>query len=720
MKPIIYPSILALLSMALVSCEPPSAPNNAAADEARQKLEETQAAYEQQAADMQARSAELQQQLADLEKSIKDKENAELQAKLDAIQLENEKLMAEAEAARQKSDELRDQLDAVQTTPTPTPYPQQAPNYNDQPWEDDNADYSMFYEELNPYGQWLEVEGYGYAWQPNLATRSTWRPYVDGRWVWSDHGWAWDTPEPFGWATYHYGRWVQINRRGWVWVPGREWAPAWVSWRSGDDCVGWAPLPPIRRHGFTSIGYECDVNYGLSPSSYIFIEANNFGRSSYVNVCLSLSNITGFFQQTVNVTNIIQINQQQTNIYVNRGGPDRRWLEKRIGRPVPVAPVRVAKTLERPELVKADSDGVRPLIAAPLPSGRGDRPSRGPKAATKIARPAIVDAWSEVPSDRRQSLRDAVSRQAKGPKPTVVNELPETPGRDHEPTPRPEVRPGIPLPGTPATTPDRMADRDRDRRPDNTPRPGMRPGTNDEAAQKAELARREAEAAKSREAAAESMKKAEMDRRQRDEDMLRNRKAQMNQAQELSRQKAEAAKAKQAEEAQQTEMKRRMRDAEAMKAKQEDLVRKQAEAAAMQKQILEQKQRNDELRRQQTEAMKARDAQTAQQAEMVRRQRDAETSRAREAAMAQQQEIARKQAEAAEMQRRQIETQKLEKARENAARQQQEMANRQREAAQRTAQEAAQKRASEEAQRGQPQKSKNRDDDTSRDTRRQR
>jgi hypothetical protein len=31
---------------------------------------------------------------------------------------------------------------------------------------------------------------------------------------------------------------------GWIWVPGDEWGPAWVDWRSGDDYVGWAPLPP--------------------------------------------------------------------------------------------------------------------------------------------------------------------------------------------------------------------------------------------------------------------------------------------------------------------------------------------------------------------------------------------------------------------------------------------------------------------------------------------
>lgn len=740
MKPITSLSAMALFSLALVSCDPPAPANNAAAEEARLKLEQSQAAYEQQAADMQARSADLQQQLADLQRSIQEKENAELQAKLEAIQRENEKLMADAEAARLKSEELRDQL-AATPAPSPAPYYPPAPTPGGQAWVDPEADYSMFYEELTPHGNWLDVEGYGYAWQPTLASRSSWRPYVDGRWVWSDQGWAWDTPEPFGWACYHYGRWVRIARHGWVWVPGREWAPAWVSWRSGADCVGWAPLPPERRRGYTSIGYDCDVNYGLSPSSYVFIQSSNFGRNSYVNVCLSITNITNIFQQTVNLTNIVRINQQQTNFFVHRGGPDRRWLEGRFGGRVPVAPVRIVPTLERPVMDRGDRDrdSVRPLIAAPLPSGRPGRPSKLPRIADKIARPAIVDAWTDVPDDRRQKLRDTISRQAREPKPVlpaVVTQPPQVPDQGPGPRPlpgeRPEVRPGLPLPGGVTTPPDRMTDRGRDRgdrpQPGERPevRPGLplpggvttppdrmtdrsreredRPGLDSAAAKQAELARRAAEAA--------GMKQREDAARQ--NELLKQKEA----AEEKMRDAAKG-REKAAEAMKEAEANRRQRDASM--AQQQELARKQAESSAMQERLQEQQKLREDLRRQQGEAMKAREAQAAQQAEMARRQRDVETSRAREAAMAQQQELARRNQAAAEMQKRQLEAQQAEmmnrqrealaeKAREAAARQQQEMAERQREvlqkqqeAAQREAmrqqQEQSQRRAQEETQR---------------------
>src|SRR5207248_1104167 len=101
--------------------------------------------------------------------------------------------------------------------------------------------------QLDQYGDWRETSDYGYVWQPRQAQSRTWRPYTDGHWVYTDVGWTWISEEPFGWATYHYGRWTRLRNIGWVWVPGDEWAPAWVSWRKSNAYVGWAPLPPEAR-----------------------------------------------------------------------------------------------------------------------------------------------------------------------------------------------------------------------------------------------------------------------------------------------------------------------------------------------------------------------------------------------------------------------------------------------------------------------------------------
>ena len=110
---------------------------------------------------------------------------------------------------------------------------------------DPEVSLNFFYDNLADQGNWIDVADYGYCFQPNVAVNdSTWRPYADGYWAYTDAGWTWVSYEDFGWATYHYGRWTNLADYGWVWVPGYEWGPAWVSWRTGGDYVGWAPLPP--------------------------------------------------------------------------------------------------------------------------------------------------------------------------------------------------------------------------------------------------------------------------------------------------------------------------------------------------------------------------------------------------------------------------------------------------------------------------------------------
>ncbi|HEV7786285.1 MAG TPA: DUF6600 domain-containing protein, partial [Thermoanaerobaculia bacterium] len=106
-----------------------------------------------------------------------------------------------------------------------------------------SVDLGFFYDSLASYGNWIERPSYGWVWTPRDVSAS-WRPYQAGHWVWSDEGWTWLSDEPYGWATYHYGRWYQDPEIGWAWVPGNDWAPAWVSWQEGNDYVGWAPLPP--------------------------------------------------------------------------------------------------------------------------------------------------------------------------------------------------------------------------------------------------------------------------------------------------------------------------------------------------------------------------------------------------------------------------------------------------------------------------------------------
>jgi hypothetical protein len=98
-------------------------------------------------------------------------------------------------------------------------------------------------EELNEYGEWVYVEGYGNVWRPLVSP--DWKPFLYGHWTYADEGWTWISYEPFGWIVYHYGDWMYTPAYGWVWIPGYgTWSPARVQWFQYDDYVCWAPLAP--------------------------------------------------------------------------------------------------------------------------------------------------------------------------------------------------------------------------------------------------------------------------------------------------------------------------------------------------------------------------------------------------------------------------------------------------------------------------------------------
>lgn len=109
-----------------------------------------------------------------------------------------------------------------------------------------SGEIEIFYDRLTPFGDWVWLEVYGWTWIPHDRP-AAWRPYTYGHWVRTGHGWTWVSDWSWGWAPFHYGRWLYHHEFGWVWIPGREWAPAWVAWRYGPSWVGWAPLPPEAR-----------------------------------------------------------------------------------------------------------------------------------------------------------------------------------------------------------------------------------------------------------------------------------------------------------------------------------------------------------------------------------------------------------------------------------------------------------------------------------------
>jgi len=198
---------------------------------------------------------------------------------------------------------------------------------------DDSVSFQTFYDSLSNQGSWVQSSDYGYVWQPNVDDPD-WAPYTDGHWVYTDDGWTWVSDESWGWATYHYGRWVNIDGTGWCWVPGYVWAPAWVSWRYGDDYCGWAPLPPDSFVGIDygdggysigvgfHIGGDCDGFFGIGAGCYHFVPVNCLGYRNYHHYYANRHDNFAIINRTRNVTNINFSRNGQNHFHaVTMGGP---------------------------------------------------------------------------------------------------------------------------------------------------------------------------------------------------------------------------------------------------------------------------------------------------------------------------------------------------------------------------------------------------------------
>ncbi len=77
--------------------------------------------------------------------------------------------------------------------------------------------------DLNYYGTFSNVPGYGTMWQPYFAGAG-WDPFMSGAWAFTPGlGYGWVSGYPWGWTPYHYGSWMYVPMYGWMWQPGGAW-----------------------------------------------------------------------------------------------------------------------------------------------------------------------------------------------------------------------------------------------------------------------------------------------------------------------------------------------------------------------------------------------------------------------------------------------------------------------------------------------------------------
>jgi len=167
------------------------------------------------------------------------------------------------------------------------------------------------YEDLDDYGRWQYVGGYGTVWVP-AGVASDWAPYRNGHWAYIDPwGWTWVEDEPWGFAPFHYGRWAYAGNR-WCWVPGPVavrpvYAPALVAFVGGAGIaigggpgVAWFPLAPG------------EVYLPSYRGSRGYVE-----RVNVTNTVVNVTRVTNVYNvynsNQRNVTNITYVNQRVNN-----------------------------------------------------------------------------------------------------------------------------------------------------------------------------------------------------------------------------------------------------------------------------------------------------------------------------------------------------------------------------------------------------------------------
>jgi len=262
--------------------------------------------------------------------------------------------------------------------------------------------FDVAYSNLSDHGSWLVSAQFGHVWQPREYNRQ-WSPYYDGHWVYTDMGWAWVSDYQWGAIPYHYGTWVNDPYVGWVWIPGRVWAPAWVVFRTTPDYIGWAPVPP----GF-SVGMSIDMG---GPGGFIFVSSHDFLAPRLRSAIIPVERTSVFINNTTIVNNITI----QNNVVINRG-PDYRTVEKATGRTIrpesieSVARVAPYEHVSRAQLAVdpgTDKRGVR--VAEPVPASQPLPVSKQQGRKSQGREPVAAPAQGNAPNGHssQQPSREA-------------------------------------------------------------------------------------------------------------------------------------------------------------------------------------------------------------------------------------------------------------------------------------------------------------------------
>jgi len=271
--------------------------------------------------------------------------------------------------------------------------------------QQDYVSLQVFYDELSPYGEWVESAQYGYVWIPDAG--ADFMPYsTAGQWVNTNYGWTWVSDYPWGWAPFHYGRWDHDNYYGWLWVPDYEWGPSWVTWRSASGYYGWQPMRPGISINL-SFGNDYYNNYN---DYWMFVSDNDFQRSNVSRYYVNQTNRDRIIRNSTVINNTF-IDNSRNSTYIS--GPARDDVQRTTGKRVSSVAIREnskpGQTLKNGQL-----QIYRPNVRKNTDTGRKPAPTRitsREDVKRPLERNAVNQKPNASPTNSRQQQQQEQQRQ---------------------------------------------------------------------------------------------------------------------------------------------------------------------------------------------------------------------------------------------------------------------------------------------------------------------
>lgn len=176
--------------------------------------------------------------------------------------------------------------------------------------------------DLNYYGSWYSLPGYGQMWQPYF-TGGGWDPFMNGSWtLFPGLGYGWVSAYPWGWVPYNYGAWDYVPLYGWMWQPGGAWMGGYPLPVFLNTPLGYVPPRPPMFLGPRVIpvnsGSSSKVSRGLF--SRIEIPNNSAGLGIPRGSVQNLSQVSGLAEQHGLAITRLQLDPAMTSSGWHGGG----------------------------------------------------------------------------------------------------------------------------------------------------------------------------------------------------------------------------------------------------------------------------------------------------------------------------------------------------------------------------------------------------------------